>query len=135
MLSAGYRQRWLRSWILFDEANVFANFLDGFILALIEDDLVLFEQVAALSVDGNDQGAKLVNMAVPQSFRHTKVTPLCIDDLFYFHGRYYCISGREYAVDRFEILAGRNRSVIYRWDSVAAAMMAESAIFTPWNTS
>ena len=32
-------------------------------------------------------------------------------------------------------LSGRNRSVIYRWDSVAAAMMAGSAIFTPWNTS
>ena len=53
-----------------------ADLFDGLFLALIEDDLVLFEQVAALSVDGNDQGAKLVNVAVPQSFRHTEVTPL-----------------------------------------------------------
>ena len=63
-----------------------ANFLDGLILALIEDDLVLFEQVATLSVDGNDQGAKLVNMAVPQSFRHTEVTPLGLDDLLHLGG-------------------------------------------------
>ena len=32
-------------------------------------------------------------------------------------------------------LSGRNRSVIYRLDRVAAAMMAPSWIFTPWKTS
>ena len=32
-------------------------------------------------------------------------------------------------------LSGRNRSVMYRLDRVAAAMMAPSWIFTPWKTS
>ena len=83
-----------------------ANFLDGLILALIEDDLVLFEQVATLSVDGNDQGAKLVNMAVPQSFRHTEVTPLGLDDLLHLGGSHNGVTGRENTVDGTELLAG-----------------------------
>ena len=83
-----------------------ANFLDSFILALIEDDLVLFEQVAALSVDGNDQGAKLFNVAVPQSFRHTEVTPLGLDDLLHLGGSHNGVTGRENTVDGTELLAG-----------------------------
>ena len=32
-------------------------------------------------------------------------------------------------------LSGRNLSLMYLWESVAAAIRALSCIFTPWNTS
>ena len=83
-----------------------ADLFDRFFFSLVEDYLVLLEQVAALGVDGYDQRAELFDTAVPQSLRHTQVSPLSADDLFYLGSCYNCVSSREYTVDCSEVLAG-----------------------------
>ena len=45
-------------------------------------------------------------MAVPQSFRHTEVTPLGLDDLLHLGGSHNGVTGRENTVDGTELLAG-----------------------------
>ena len=45
-------------------------------------------------------------MAVPQSFRHTEVTPLGLDDLLHLGGSHNGVTGREDTVDGTELLAG-----------------------------
>ena len=89
-----------------NKSDVLADLFDGLFLALIEDDLVLFEQVTTLGVNGDDQGAELVDVAVPQSFRHTEVTPLGLDDLLHLGGSHNGVTGGEDTVDGTELLAG-----------------------------
>ena len=45
-------------------------------------------------------------MAVPQSFRHTEVTPLGLDDLLHLGGSHNGVTGRENTVDGTKLLAG-----------------------------
>ena len=51
-------------------------------------------------------GQILVCVAVPQSFRHTEVTPLGLDDLLHLGGSHNGVTGRENTVDGTELLAG-----------------------------
>ena len=45
-------------------------------------------------------------MAVPQSFRHTEVTPLGLDDFLHLGGSHNGVTGGENTVDGTELLAG-----------------------------
>lgn len=83
-----------------------ADLFNGLFLALIEDDLVLFEQIASFGVDGDDEWAELLDTAVPEGLRHTEVTPLSIDDLLHLGGSDDRVAGREHTVDSAEIVQG-----------------------------
>lgn len=47
-------------------------------------------------------------MAVPQSFRHTEVTPLGLDDLLHLGGSHNGVTGRENTVDGTGLLQARS---------------------------
>ena len=87
--------------ILFNKAYVFTDLFNGFFFSFIEDHFVFFEKIASFCIDGYDQWSKLFYAAVPQCLRHSEISPLSIYDLFYFCSCYYCVSCREYTMDRF----------------------------------
>lgn len=83
---------------LFDKAYMFTDLFNGFILFLVEDNLVLLEQVPSVGVNGHDQRSELMHSAGPQRLRHTEVLPVGILNLLYRSRRDYRASRGEYTV-------------------------------------
>ena len=91
---------------LLDVLDLLADFFDGLVLLLVEDDLVLLEHIAAFGVDGNDQGTHFLNMAAPQSLGHAQLVPVVSVDLFHFGSSHNGAAGGEDTVDSLVGLAG-----------------------------
>ena len=91
---------------LLDELDLRVDGLLGFFLPLVINDLLLLEQVAAVGVNGHDQGAELLHIAAPQGFRHTQLIPVMLLNLQHFGSGNHGAASREYAVNSAELLAG-----------------------------
>ena len=68
---------------LFNKTYMLADFFINFFLTLIEYNLIFLKQVSSFCINWYDKRSEFLNTAVPQCFRHSQVTPLCSDDLFY----------------------------------------------------
>ena len=97
---------------------MFADFFHCFFFSFIKDDFVFFEQVSSFCIDGYDQRSEFFHTAVPQCFRHSQISPLCVHDLLDFCCCNDCITRREYTVNCFVVLAGilriRTHSHLFR---------------------
>ena len=60
-----------------------ADFGGGLVLSLIKEHFVFFKKIPAFGVDRHNQRTKFFYMAVPKRFRHAKILPLCLHNLFH----------------------------------------------------
>ena len=58
------------------ELNFLRDLGNELLLSLVELDLVVVDQVAAVAIDGNDQGTELLGLELPHCLRHAEVKPL-----------------------------------------------------------
>ena len=90
-----------------DELHLSADLFNLLVLSLVVLDLLLFEVVAALGVDGDDQGTELLHAAVPEGLGHAQISPLSALDLFHRDGCHDCVACRDDHVDRSKVLTCR----------------------------